>query len=459
MSKTLINLDNQAKAKVFSFGANGENALVTLNAAATGTTVLDVKGTVSVGGNVLIAVAPSADSHAVNKLFVDTAINTINSNATTLAGRVTAAEGEIDALQGDVLNITGTTLVAMQSEIDTLESNLSTEVSNRTTADTSIRTDFAAADTTIRTDFAAADAATLVSAKTYTDAEITANVTNKLAVASGIATLDGGAKILMSQLPDSIIGQVEYQGVYDMSSNVEPAVASSGNTGHYYVISVAGSRAGFTGVDGDDNEFNVGDWIISNGSTWDKVDNTDAVATVFGRNGNIQAVAGDYTASQVTFVPAGSVEAIQVQAAIEEVSAEVATEKTRAELAEATNATAISNEKLRAEGVEADLLTGITANATAISSEEDRAIAAEAALQNAIDNAVATAKITKKLAFSTAGRVITITEEFVAGSQMVYLNGLLMSDDANDDYAVAGQVATFNYDLESGDKILVFGAI
>jgi hypothetical protein len=40
-------------------------------------------------------------------------------------------------------------------------------------ADTQVRTDFATADTQVRTDFAAADAATLTSAKSYTDGKIT----------------------------------------------------------------------------------------------------------------------------------------------------------------------------------------------------------------------------------------------------------------------------------------------
>jgi len=103
----------------------------------------------------------------------------------------------------------------------------------------------------------------------------------------------GTGKIKTSHLPDSILGQVEYQGGWNAATNT-PAIpaAATGNKGHYYVTSVAGSLFGL--------DFNTGDWIISNGTSWEKVDNTDAVATVFGRTGSITAQSGDYTADQVT---------------------------------------------------------------------------------------------------------------------------------------------------------------
>ena len=50
--------------------------------------------------------------------------------------------------------------------------------------------------------------------------------------------------------------------------------------------------------------------------------NTDAVSTVFGRSGAVTATNGDYTASQVTNVAAGSIAAITVQNAINELDTE-----------------------------------------------------------------------------------------------------------------------------------------
>lgn len=134
--------------------------------------------------------------------------------------------------------------------------------------------------------------------------------------ALGVAELDSGGKVPLTQIPDSVLGQVEYQGTWDGSTNTPTLVdpPASSTKGHYHVVSVAGTFAGIT--------FAVGDWIISNGSAWEKVDNTDAVMTVFGRLGNVVANAGDYTAAQITSTPAGGLSAATVQAALDELDAE-----------------------------------------------------------------------------------------------------------------------------------------
>lgn len=115
-----------------------------------------------------------------------------------------------------------------------------------------------------------------------------------LGLANGIAPLDGSAKIDESYLPDSIVGQVEYQGTWAADTNT-PAIpaASSSNKGHYYITTGSVSIGhGYANV--PDVDFEDGDWIISDGSSWAKVDNSDAVTTVFGRNGNVVANADDY---------------------------------------------------------------------------------------------------------------------------------------------------------------------
>ena len=100
---------------------------------------------------------------------------------------------------------------------------------------------------------------------------------------NGVATLDGAGKLTASQLPASAIGGMIYQGIWDASTN-SPAIPTSSvnNKGHYYKVSVAGS----TTID-TINEWKVGDWIVSNGSVWDKIDNTDQVSTVAGRTGAV----------------------------------------------------------------------------------------------------------------------------------------------------------------------------
>jgi hypothetical protein len=125
--------------------------------------------------------------------------------------------------------------------------------------------------------------------------------------ANGYASLDSGGKVPLSQINDAILGQVSYQGTWDADTNT-PTLAnppSSTTKGEYYVVSVGnipgpppGQTFGLT--------FEVGDWIISNGTEWEKVNNTDAVRTVFGRLGDVVANAGDYDAFYETVITAGT---------------------------------------------------------------------------------------------------------------------------------------------------------
>lgn len=85
------------------------------------------------------------------------------------------------------------------------------------------------------------------------------------------ANLDLNNKIPLSEIPDSILGQLKYMGVWDFSSGF-PTGAQKGN---YWITSVSG------------NGYEVGDWAVYNGTSFDKVDNTDAVSSVAGRTGNV----------------------------------------------------------------------------------------------------------------------------------------------------------------------------
>lgn len=100
---------------------------------------------------------------------------------------------------------------------------------------------------------------------------------------NGVATLDGAGKVPTSQLPAALLGAAVYQGVWNASTNT-PTIptANAGNKGYYYKVSVAGTTVVDTIA-----EWQPGDWIISNGTVWDKIDNTEAVSSVAGRTGAI----------------------------------------------------------------------------------------------------------------------------------------------------------------------------
>ena len=106
-------------------------------------------------------------------------------------------------------------------------------------------------------------------------------------LANGYAGLDAAGKVPTTQLPDTVLGAVRYMGVWDAATN-SPAIpaASAANKGWYYMVSVTGA----TNIDGN-GEWVVGDWIVSNGTRWDRVKNVDAVISVADLRGAITAAA------------------------------------------------------------------------------------------------------------------------------------------------------------------------
>jgi len=100
--------------------------------------------------------------------------------------------------------------------------------------------------------------------------------------ALGVATLDAGGKVPVSELPAAVLGALSYQGTWNASTNTPTLTSSTGTKGYYYVVSVAGS----TDLDGI-TDWVVGDWAVYNGTVWQQIDNTDAVTSV---NGQVGAV-------------------------------------------------------------------------------------------------------------------------------------------------------------------------
>lgn len=129
--------------------------------------------------------------------------------------------------------------------------------------------------------------------------------------ASGVASLDSSGKIVANQLPDYLLGQVMYGGnvVKDDSGTVGAYVSASlkeklnitenliqlseeatggaiaGTYGYEQlegVYFICQNSMSFGGID-----FEVGDWLISTGESWQKIDNTDAVKSVNGKTGPV----------------------------------------------------------------------------------------------------------------------------------------------------------------------------
>lgn len=99
---------------------------------------------------------------------------------------------------------------------------------------------------------------------------------SKKNAASGYCPLDANVKVPFANIPDSILGQLEYQGVWDAAAGTFPTATGSGQ---YWIASSNGTGATAS--------YSTGDWAVYNGTAFDKVDNSDAVFSVNGRMGNV----------------------------------------------------------------------------------------------------------------------------------------------------------------------------
>ena len=131
--------------------------------------------------------------------------------------------------------------------------------------------------------------------------------------ANGVASLDNSGKIVTSQLPDYLLGQVMYGGnasAISTTTTVSPSdslKAKKGTTATSISIvnsatSTVANTYGWQDMEGvyficqangtfADIDFETGDWIISTGSAWEKIDNTDSIVDYSQKS--VQTFTGD----------------------------------------------------------------------------------------------------------------------------------------------------------------------
>ena len=96
-----------------------------------------------------------------------------------------------------------------------------------------------------------------------------ANITNNIltdsgaviGAANGVATLDSGGKIPVTQLPNSVM---EFKGTWSAATNTPTLANGTGNAGDVYEVSAAGTvNFGAGGI-----AFALGDYVVYDGATW-----------------------------------------------------------------------------------------------------------------------------------------------------------------------------------------------
>lgn len=93
---------------------------------------------------------------------------------------------------------------------------------------------------------------------------------------NGVATLDGGGKIPTSQLSSTLM---DYKGSWNASTNIPVLVDGIGDSGDVYICSVAGTQ----NLGSGNITFAARDWVIYNGTIWEKSINSNAVVSVNGQ--------------------------------------------------------------------------------------------------------------------------------------------------------------------------------
>jgi len=119
----------------------------------------------------------------------------------------------------------------------------------------------------------------------------------------GIPQLDVNGKILVSQLPNSVM---EYKGTWDASTNTPTLVNGTGNQGDVYLCNVAGTVNFGAGA----IAFVVSDQVIYSGSIWQKASGTSGTVTSVAASitGNSLGITGSpiTTAGTLAFAFAGT---------------------------------------------------------------------------------------------------------------------------------------------------------
>lgn len=124
------------------------------------------------------------------------------------------------------------------------------------------------------TDLSSTDAANLSGLSSNVQDQLDDKIdSTEKGAANGVAELDAGGKVPVSQLPAALMS---YEGTWTASTNTPTLADGVGDAGDVYIASDAGT------VDfGSGNiSFAAGDWVIYNGSVWQKSANADQVVSV-----------------------------------------------------------------------------------------------------------------------------------------------------------------------------------
>lgn len=295
---------------------------------------------------------------------------------------------------------------------------------------------------------------------------------SQLGANNGVATLDSTGKLTTSQMPASLVGAVVYQGTWNASTNSPTLTSGNGTKGQYYKVSTAGT----TTVDGL-SSWNLGDVIIFNGTTWDKIDGTQYEVLSFNtRVGAITLTSSDVTTA-LGFTPYNSTNPSNY---ITSAGAPVQSVAGRTGAITLANTDISGLGTMSTQAASAVAITGGTINATTIgattpstgaftslvaTSQTINSVAAKAASSTAVTTTTATAIDSWPTAsFRSAKYVIQVTDTTNSAYEVIEM--LIVHDGTNvhavtygDVFTSAASLGTFDATISTGTLTLTFAAV
>lgn len=131
----------------------------------------------------------------------------------------------------------------------------------------------------------------------FTEARVRQSILTGLSVTGSTILSTDSILVALGKLQNqlnTVSSAMIYQGTWDANTNTPTLASGTGTKGFVYRVNVSGS----TNIDGI-TDWKAGDFIVFNGTTWDKWDATDAVTSVNGYTGVITLVKADVGLSNV----------------------------------------------------------------------------------------------------------------------------------------------------------------
>lgn len=258
------------------------------------TSINTLTGAITLSAGTGIAITPSG--------------NTLTISTTALLAAITSINSDTTAAQTLSVGTAGTNFAIVDAGGGSHVFNLPTaSASNRGALQSSDFTNFQSAFTATNAATAVNTPNTLVlrdGSGNFAAGTITASLTGAASLnvlstavgaANGVASLDSGGHIPLSQLPSSL---VEYKGTWAASTNTPTLANGTGVAGWFYIASDGGT----VNFGAGNITFNAGDWVLYDGSIWERAVQSNVVQSVNGQTGvvvinAINQLTGDGTTS------------------------------------------------------------------------------------------------------------------------------------------------------------------